>query len=335
VTTPRVSVLLPVFDAGRLLDGCLASLRRQTLPDWECVLVDDGSRDASLAGARRAARADARIRVLARPHQGLVAALNSGLEQCRAPLVARMDVDDLMHRDRLAIQVAEFEADSSLAAVGCHVRVFPRRRLTRGMRAYETWLGGIDSPRRVRENAFVECPVAHPTLVIRTQRLRELRYRDCGWPEDYDLVLRLLERREKLGVVPRRLLLWRDGPARLSRTSPAYASERFTACKAAFLARDFLSGGEGYVLWGYGSTGRTLQQALRRLGKRVSAIIEVHPRRLGNRIQGAPVLPPEALATRRGDPLVVSVARADARDRIRRALARMGFRETLDYVCAA
>ena len=98
----------------------------------------------------------------------VVAALNAGVAACRAPLVARMDADDLMHRERLAAQAAAFAEDPELAAVGCHVRLFPRRELGPGMRAYERWLASVDSPRRVREEAFVECPLAHPTLVART-----------------------------------------------------------------------------------------------------------------------------------------------------------------------
>ena len=104
--TPRVSILLPVWNAGKTLASCLRSLERQAETGWECVLVDDGSSDDSLALARTFAARDPRIRVVARPHEGLVAALNAGAEQCRSPLVARMDADDWMHRDRLALQCA-------------------------------------------------------------------------------------------------------------------------------------------------------------------------------------------------------------------------------------
>jgi glycosyltransferase involved in cell wall biosynthesis len=299
------------------------------------VLVDDGSRDASLALARARASADPRIRVLARERQGLVAALGAALADCRAPLVARMDADDCMHRQRLSAQCEALERAPELAGVGSHVRLFPRAALGAGMRAYERWLGSIDSPQRVREEAFVECPVAHPTLMLRTAVLRRFGYRDVGWPEDYDLVLRLLERGERLGVVPRRLLSWRHRPERLSRTHPRYATARFTACKAAFLSRTFLARGEGYVLWGYGATGRALRRALSGHGKRPSAIVELHPGRLGNRIHGAPVIPPEALAGGVRDPLLVSVAGEEARGQIRARLAALGYRETRDYVCAA
>jgi glycosyltransferase involved in cell wall biosynthesis len=331
----RVSVLLPVFDAEATLEACLASIARQRETRFECLVVDDGSRDGSLALARRAAARDSRFRVLPGAHRGLVPALQRGLAECRAPLVARMDADDWMHRDRLALQCAALEADPHLAAVGSHVRCFPRGVLGGGQRAYEAWLRSIDSPRRVREERYVECPVAHPTLVARRPALLRLGYRDAGWPEDYDLVLRLLEDGGRIGVVPRRLLGWRHGPGRLSRRSPVYADERFTACRAHFLARGFLARHPRYRLWGYGGTGRALARALRGHGRTPARIVELHPGRIGQRIHGAPVVSRHALGPPGGLPLVVSVAGATARTRIRRELARLGFRECVDYVCAA
>ncbi len=332
---PRVSILLPVFDAAETLPACLRSIQRQTEPRWQCVVVDDGSGDGSLETARRFARCDARFQVVAAGRRGLVAALGSGTERCAAAVVARMDADDLMHRDRLRAQLSALDAAPELAAVGCHVRLFPRRELGEGMRAYERWLGSIDSPRRVREEAFVECPVAHPSLAIRRDVLREFGYRDRGWPEDYDLILRLLEQGREVGVVPRRLLAWRCGPQRLSRTAAMYRVDRFTACKASFLVRSFLSSSERYVLWGYGATGKALARALSAHGRRPSAIVELHPGRVGETIRGAPVIRPEELAGPPSDPVVVSVAGVQARSEIRADLARMGFHEIRDYVCAA
>jgi glycosyltransferase involved in cell wall biosynthesis len=333
MSAPAVSILLPAFNAEATLPACLRSIARQTEPRWECIVVDDGSTDGTASCARRLA--DARVRVVSTPHRGLVAALNTGLEHCRGRVVARMDADDLMHRDRLAAQLAALEAAPRLAAVGCCVRLFPRARLTAGLRAYERWLNAIDAPCRVRAEAFVECPVAHPTLMLRTPVLRALGYRDAGWPEDYDLVLRLLALGGEVGVVPRRLLAWRDGPARLWRAHARYRLERFTACKAAFIARGLLAGGETYVLWGYGATGRALRRALLAHGKRPSHVVEVHPGRLGQVIHGAPVIGVEALARRPLRPVVASVAGDEPRRLIRETLGRVGLRETDDFVCAA
>jgi glycosyltransferase involved in cell wall biosynthesis len=333
-TAPAVSVLLPAFNAALTLPACLASLHRQTLADWECVLVDDGSTDATPEVAVEAAK-DARVRVLTTTHRGLLPALRHGLAACRGRVVARMDADDLMHRDRLRVQLQALNHDATLAAVGCQVRIFPRATLAQGRRDYEAWLNAIDSPEAVAREAFVECPLAHPTLAVRRHVLEAFGYPDGDWPEDYDLILRLLAAGHRIGTVPRRLLAWRDSPDRLSRTDARYGLDRFAACKAYHLARGFLAHADRYVLWGYGGTGRSLRRALALHGRRPSHIVEIKRTRLGQHIHGAPVIAPEELSALRGVPIVVSVAFAAPRNEIRQALRAMQFEEVRDFVCAA
>ena len=330
-----VSILLPAFNAAATLPLCLRSIERQSERRWECVLVDDGSDDDTLACARAQARRDPRFVVVARRHEGLVAALNAGLAHCRGRYIARMDADDIMHSQRLLVQVAALETSPELAGVGSHVRVWPRHHLQEGWRAYEQWLNSIDTAPRVRAEAFVESPIVHPTLMMRREILVQAAYRVCEWPEDYDLVLRLLASGHDLGVVPRRLLCWRDSAQRLTRTGERYAIERFALCKAAFLAAQFLATTDAYILWGFGHTGRALHRALLAHGKRLAYLVDVHPGRRGNTIHGAPVIDPDALTRVPRLPLVASVAGEKPRREIRAAMRQMGFEEMCDFVCAA
>ncbi len=333
--SPAISVLLPAYDAARTLGAALGSIQRQTEPDWECVVVDDGSGDDTPNIVRAVARSDARVRLMQCAHSGIVPALVAGLSACRAPLVARMDADDLMSRRRLELQRRALSRAPELAAVGCHVRLFPRAHLRDGLLEYERWLRAIRTPEDVQREAFVECPLAHPTLMIRREVLAELGYRDPGWPEDYDLLLRLLEARHAVGIVSQRLLHWRDGASRLSRNSVRYMIPAFVECKAEFLARGFLAHTEQFLLWGFGETGKALANALSRRGKHPAAIIELHPRRLGQLIRGVRVHAPQALPDLPRLPLVVSVAGLTPRTEIRAALSALGFVECRDYVCAA
>jgi glycosyltransferase involved in cell wall biosynthesis len=347
---PLVSVLLPVYNAENTLETCLRSLQRQTETRWQCVLVDDGSVDRSARIALDFAAGDGRIRVLRCAHRGLVASLDDGLAECRTAYVARMDADDWMHRERLARQLAAMEQTPELAAVGCHVRIFPRPAtgsLTPGRRgdaspgerqrhnAYEGWLNSIRTPEDVVNEAFVECPIAHPALFIRRDVLAKFGYRDAGWAEDYDLVLRLLAAGKRISVVPERLMSWRDSPTRLSRTSATYAIDRFTACKAHHLTQSFLRESAQYILWGYGHTGRALRRELAQHDRTPSHIVELHPGRLGQRIHDAPVVPPEDIPGLPRLPIVVSVAGKGPRERIRNALRGMGLEQGSDFVCAA
>lgn len=330
----RAAILMPARNAAGTIAAALRSVQRQTLRDFECIVVDDGSIDgtASIAGAY--AREDARIRVVRTGAAGLVPALDRGLRECGAPIVVRMDADDLMRRDRLVRVVGALEVTPRLIAVGSHVRLTPRAGLTPRRRDYERWLNGMRDAGDVRRERFIECPVAHPTLAVRTDVLRRVGYREVDWPEDYDLVLRLLDEGD-VGVVPRRLLSWRDSPGRLSRTDRRYGIDRFVACKAHHLARTVLREHERYVLCGYGGTGRALRKALLRHEKRPSHIVDVKEQRLGNRIDDAEVLPVSALPGLRGRPVLVSVAFEQPRTLVRQALGAMGFREGEDYLCVA
>jgi hypothetical protein len=172
-------------------------------------------------------------------------------------------------------------------------------------------------------------------LFIRREVLVAHGYRNAGWPEDYDLVMRLLESGQSIGVVTRRLVGWRDSPARYTRTAPVCAQEKIVELKAEFIARGFLAATPRYVLWGYGDTGRALCRALSARGKTPSAIVELHPGRIGQTIAGAPVIEPDALENIERLPLVASVAGEKARGEIRAALASMRFVEGRDFVCAA
>lgn len=329
-----VSVLMPAFNAAATVAAALRSVERQSERDWDCLVVDDGSTDETAEIVGQFAARDPRFRVLRVEHAGIVPALNAGLAQCRGELVARLDADDLMQRRRLEKQRAALATHPRWAAVGCHVRLFPRRGMTDGLKSYERWLASIRTPGDVAREAFVECPIAHPTLMFRRTAVGD-GYHDAAWPEDYDLVLRLLEAGHELGMMPERLLHWRDGAGRLSRTSDRYAIPAFVACKAEYLARGFLKDAERYVLWGYGDTGKALAEALAQRGKHPSAIIELHPGRLGQLIRGVRVIPPEKLPDLPRQPLLVSVAGLTPRSEIRAGLTTMGFTEQLDFICCA
>lgn len=326
--------MLPARDAAKTLAAALTSIRRQSFPDFECLIVDDGSRDATPSIARRFVQEDPRFRLIERPASGLVQSLNAGISAARGPWLARMDADDLMSPRRLEIQLAELARQPTLAGVGSHVRLFPRAGLSAGRRAYESWLNSIETASDVRRQRFVECPLAHPTWLFRTELMQRIGYRDNGAAEDYDLLLRILSAGLELGVVPEQLLSWRDHPERASRKDPRYDQRRFTWLKALHLSSTVLEGHAEYVLWGYGSTGKTLCHELLRRGHRPSHIVELHPGRLGQRIQGALVIEPAALDGLRQGPLIVSVAGAGPRGEIAAALAALGFGAD-EYVFAA
>lgn len=336
MTTPTVSVLLPVRDAGRHLRSCLRSLRRQHFADWEAVIVDDGSTDGSGALLDHYAARDPRIRVVHRPARGLVAALNHGIGLCRGRLVARLDADDVMLPDRLGRQVAMLDSNPDLDVASCLVRIVPRADLGNGYRHYEAWLNSLVCHDDIVRERFVESPIAHPTAMVRRAVLVEASgYRDCGWPEDHDLWLRLAARGCRFAKVPEVLYLWREHPRRLTRTDRRYAIERFIACKAHHLIAGPLHNTERVILWGAGQTGRRLLKYLKREAVPIVAVLDIDPKKIGRTLRGYPIVDTSTLPElwQPGSLLLAAVARRGARALIRDELETLTLREGQDYWC--
>ncbi|MCX7863432.1 MAG: glycosyltransferase, partial [Novosphingobium sp.] len=115
---------MSVHNGERFLAEAIESILGQTWGDFEFLIVDDGSRDASPAIIMDYARRDSRIRPILRENRGLIASLNEMLELARAPLVARMDADDWSLPERLALQKAFLDAHPDYGVVGTWSREF-------------------------------------------------------------------------------------------------------------------------------------------------------------------------------------------------------------------
>ena len=333
--TPAVSVLLPVRDARATLPACLRSLRAQTLRDHEVVAVDDGSTDGSGEMLEAWARRDRRLRVVRTPPRGLVAALNAAGSLARAGLLARMDADDVAHPERLALQAARLLADPATAILGCRVRLIGGHAPgNAGMRAYVRWLNGLLDHDAITRDLLVESPLAHPSVMMRASALQALGgYREFDGPEDYDLWLRAWRAGLRFAKVKRPLLLWRDGPHRLTRRDPRYAPARFQALKLAALLAGPLRAERRVVVWGAGPIGKGWARALG--AARVAAFVEVAPGRIGQTIHGVPVVEVAAAARFPGALHLAAVGRPGARERIREEARRLGLRDGRDLVAVA
>jgi glycosyltransferase involved in cell wall biosynthesis len=120
---PRVAVIVPAYGVAHLLGEALASLQAQTMPDWECVVIDDGAPD-DVAGAVAPFLADPRIRFIATANQGVSAARNTAIATTSAPLLTLLDGDDLLRPDYLATTVPLLENDPAIRLVTVNARIF-------------------------------------------------------------------------------------------------------------------------------------------------------------------------------------------------------------------
>jgi glycosyltransferase involved in cell wall biosynthesis len=187
---PQVSCLMPVYNAERFLKQAIDSILNQTFKNFEFIVVDDGSTDATAQILEEYACKDPRIRTFQLLHGGIVSALNSGLLHCRAPYIARMDGDDICMPHRFAFQVDYLDRHPHCAVVG---GVF--------MGLDED--GNYQSPYRFDRNKVTALNVfpvrvaltAHSLAMFRSDILQKLNGYRATFPhaEDYDLFLRIAD----------------------------------------------------------------------------------------------------------------------------------------------
>ena len=338
--SPQVSVVLPARNAARTVAKALRSVLGQTFTDFEVVAIDDGSTDETGQVLAQHAASDDRVRVLTTPGLGLVGALNLGLREAKGPLLARMDADDESLPTRFERSV-EALSDLALTGVGTGVDIVrDDRPPSPNLQLYGAWLSSLTTCERLFDNRFIESPLCHPSVMLRTAALRQAGgWRDGDFPEDWELWLRLLESGHRLRCLTQVLHRWVDHERRLTRTDGRYETNRHLALKADVLARRF----EGQVLcvWGAGDIGVKLTRALVERGLQITRLVDVNPRKIGQRIHGARVVMPDDLGSppgahfSAGEHLLSAVGAKGARAEIRAWLESRGWVEGAHFTCVA
>jgi len=290
-----VSVVMPARNAAATLEAAITSLQTQDMRDMEIVLVDHASTDATYRIMLDRAKSDKRIQV----HQcsgSFVEAANLAWRAASAPLIARMDSDDIALPGRLRRQVEFLSKHSSLAGCGTQVKIVKplgpdgHSPPDGGYLRYEAWINSVVSPESIAAQRFIDSPLPNPSTMMRRSILEAVGgYLDPPWAEDYDLWLRLLEQGYQLGKVEETLLLWQDGPHRSTRTLERYSLNRFQEAKAHYIARLPEVREFGVVLCGAGPTGKEMALLLRQHDIKIHAFIEVNQRQIGNTISGLSV----------------------------------------------
>lgn len=223
MSSPSLSVILPIYNADRYLGESIDSILRQTYRDFELLALDDGSTDDSLKLLREFAAQDSRIIVISRKNLGLVATLNEGLAIAQAPLIARMDADDIAVPERFAQQVAYMQNYPQCVALGSAIR-FIDQHGTPGAEA--SYPRSSEVMRRLISEGSM---LAHPAVMMRKNAaVKAGGYRPAfQHAEDYDLWLRMAE----IGTIdnlPEVLLLYRQHSQQVS-TKHAFAQTFGTA----------------------------------------------------------------------------------------------------------
>ena len=204
---PAISVVLPVYNAERYLREAVDSILAQTFTDFELILINDGSNDGSGDICRAYSERDHRIVLIDRPNGGLVSALNDGIAKARAPLIARMDADDISMPERFACQYAHMMRHPNLAVLGSATQVIDEKNQIAGLCQCPITPTDVKSSLESGRHAFV----AHSTVMMKRDAvLKAGGYRTAfTQAQDYDLWLRLSELGYDIANLPQFLLKYR------------------------------------------------------------------------------------------------------------------------------
>ena len=224
----RLSVVMPVFNAGDFLIESISSVLNQSFTDFEFIVIDDGSTDGSDAVIRKFAAQDNRIVVIARENHGLVASLNEGIARARSNFIARMDADDIAMPNRLHTQIAYLHNHPECVCVGSDIEIMDDKG-----RKLVVW-------HQLQTDALIQSgaleghgTICHPSAMFRKDAFVQCGgYRAAMYPaEDLDLWLRLGEV-GALANVDQVLLRYRMQPASISSQAARDGRQRDAAKRA-------------------------------------------------------------------------------------------------------
>ena len=202
-----VSVIMAVCNGEKFLQDAVESILKQSVDDFELLIIDDGSTDGSWEILESFAKKDSRVRLIRQKNIGLTKSLNIGLRHARGELIARMDGDDLCLPNRFSTQLDFLRQNPDVVACGSNVELIDsegyrigvyRRPQTHDEIEEHFWSGLAGA-------------IVHPSAMIRSDALKKIggyneRFSKC---QDYDLWFRLAEI-GRLANVPEVLLQWRQ-----------------------------------------------------------------------------------------------------------------------------
>jgi len=204
---------MSVYNGERFLAEAIESILAQSMPDYEFLILNDGSTDRSTAIIDGYAGKDNRIRAIHRENRGLIASLNQLIDEASTPLIARMDADDISVPTRFERQLAFLSANPDHGVLGSWSADIDEQ----GHRIY---LDGKDQPithEEILETSQYRSCLCHPSVVMSRNLVQSVggyhaAFKHC---EDYDLWLRLLPK-TKMANLPERLINYRLSPGQIT-----------------------------------------------------------------------------------------------------------------------
>ena len=328
---PLLSILIPFKNTERFLHKCLDSICHQTYKNWEAVVVDDHSIDASRLLVESFSKKEIRIKVVDNNGNGIIQGLRTAYGKSIGQLITRMDSDDVMAPNKLQVMVdALLEHGKGHLAVG-QVKYFSATGISDGYARYEKWLNALTAAGTNYSEIYKECVIPSPCWMAFREDLNT-----CGaftpdrYPEDYDLAFRFYEKRLKCIPCTQVLHYWRDYDTRTSRTSEHYAQNYFLDIKLHYFLKLDYDSNRPLTLWGAGNKGKEIAKALQKRNIGFYWLCD-NPKKIGKEIYGTKMRHYSELKLLENSQSIIAVANERAQVMIRSYFKNLGQRQMADY----
>ncbi len=329
---PKISVILPFYNAEKTLERAIESIIGQNFQDFELILIDNNSSDDSRKIATSWQSKDNRIVLTEESEQGVMYASNKGSKLAKGDYVSRMDSDDWAFPDKLKLQSEFLDENPEYGAVAGLVEHISHSENTEGFSRYVDWSNSIQSYHDIFKRRFIESPIVNPSAMWRKSVAEKHgMYRSGDFPEDYEMWLRWLDKGVKIMKLPATVLKWYDSDTRLTRTNTIYSDAAFYKIKSKYLAQ-WLKKNNPYhpnvSIWGASRISRRRARLLEPYGIKFHSFIDTKKsRQINNQIIHYKDLPPA------GEMFILSYIRQmNNRNKIMAFLEEREYVEGVDYL---
>lgn len=236
--TPKISVILPFYNAANTLIRAIKSIIDQSHTNWECILINNNSTDDSVEIAKHYVDKDYRFQLVNEARQGVVFASDAGYLISCGEYICRMDADDFSMPNRFFDLANFLDRNHDYAVVTGLVEYVAHRKETKGFERYVNWVNSVQTYRDIFNSRFIESPIVNPSAIWRRDIVEKYGfYKEGDFPEDYELWLRWLDCGVKIHKLPVVVLKWHDSDQRLTRTDKRYRDKAFYHIKTKYLAK--------------------------------------------------------------------------------------------------
>ena len=205
ICTPTVSVIMPAYNAEATIQASIDSVLDQTFPNWELLVIDDGSQDATPLIAKDAADKDPRVRLIANEcNMGVAATRNNGIAHAQGQWIAFLDSDDLWHKDKLTKQLAYMSKAGSVVSYTATAYIYEGTNSSFILRAQQEL-----TYRDLLKRNLMSCS----SVIVERELVKRYPFPQGNMHEDYAVWLKILKETECAHGINKPLLTYRANRA--------------------------------------------------------------------------------------------------------------------------